>query len=163
MPYSLRRQILEKMKETLLAINTVDSSGQPTDWPVKFSHVGIGPLDDNNQRQRYSIGLVASGEVYGALFPYITRELRVAIEYRITINKGDAPPALEAETVLEVLERLVLSNRTWAGLAVDTDLESNEIDLDNQLDRAVYGVLFVKVQYRHGQRDPRDGAPTFGS
>jgi len=163
MTNSLRRDILEQMASVFRAIDTVDGAGDPTDWPLKFSAVHHGPLDDSDHRQAYALGIVPQPEEYGHLYPYITRTLQVGIEYRITINRGDEVPALAAERVLEVVERAVLQNTTWGGLAIDTQLVGNDTDLTNYADRTVFGVLVCRVQYRHGQRDPRDPSPSFGA
>lgn len=162
---SLRRSILEAMRDAFRAVDMPDPDDTTTlgDWPLKFSTVEIGPLGDSDHRKRFSIGIVPQAEAYGDLHPFITRNLRVGIEFRVTVNRGDEAPALMAEEVLTVVERVVMSNRSWGGLALDTKFMGNETDMTDYDDKTVYGVLFVEVSYRHGQDDPRNTDATFGS
>lgn len=163
---SVRLQIMEKMAEKLQAIVATDTTAQgyvpsDDDWPLQFSLVKLGPLGDEAQRKRYSIGIVPGTEKYSDLYPYIVNDQMIAIEFRATKNKDDDDPQIMAETVLTVLKRVVLANLTWDGLAVDTNLVNSEVDLINYSDRSIVGVLFVNVNYRHARHDPRDPAPNF--
>lgn len=153
---SLRRQIIEKIAEAARAM-------REPEYTLEFSKVSFGPLDEGDNKRRYTLGIVPQREEYSDLFPLIVRNLRIALEFRITMNKGDEAPGLAAEEMIADLESMVLANRSWGGLAVETDLVENEIDLDNYQDRTVFGVLIISVQYRHSQRDPRNREGSFGA
>jgi hypothetical protein len=160
---SVRQQILETIAAKLEAV-APPPEGQPPsddDWPLQFSVVKLGPLAEENQRKRYSVGIVPGPEDYSDLYPYIVCDQQIGIEFRATKNKDDDDPQTMAEQLLTVLKRVVLNNETWDGLALKTDLVNSEVDLINYSDRSIVGVLFIKVQYRHARRDPRDPAPNF--
>lgn len=163
---SIRQQILEKIKEKLGAVAPPDTSApdyvpSDADWPFAFSDVMMGPLGAEDNRKRYVAGIVPSTGVHSDLIPYIVYDLNVGIEFRATRNKGDDNPQIMAEQVLTVLQRVVLKNTTWDGLALDTHLVGDEIDLVNYSDKSINGVLFIKVQFRHARSDPRDPNPNF--
>jgi hypothetical protein len=155
MSKSIRRQIIEQIKATFEGVTEAD-------WGVRFSTVAIGPLGDADQRKRYSVGIVPGAEVYSDLYPYRCRDLNIAIEFRVTVNRTDEDPGLMAEELLATVERIVLKDTTWNGLAIETKLAGNEIDMTTYADRSVMGVLFIQVSYRHALSDPRDPTPSFG-
>ena len=84
---------------------------------------------------------------------------QVVIEFRVTVNRDDPAPGQLAEQVLTVIERVVIANRDWGGLAVETKFQDNEIDMTTYGDKTVMGVLWVEVQYRHHHLDPRNPNP----
>ena len=152
MDRSLRHRILAAMADTFRAVD------QP-DWPLKFSLVELGPLGDEDHRKRYTLGIVPGPERYTHNFPYVVRFLRVAIEFRVTVNRDDEAPGELAEQLLTVIERVVIKNGTWGDLALATELSNSEIDMTTYSDRSVAGVLFVEIQYRHSHLDPRNPDP----
>ena len=115
---SLRHQILAKIQQAYQAIQPPDTSTpgyapSAADWPFAFSTVEIGPLSHEDQRKRYSIGIVVGQERESYLFPYIQCHLAVHIEFRVTVNQGDSKPGVVAEQVLTVVKRVVDVDRTW--------------------------------------------------
>lgn len=160
---SVRQQILETIAAKIagIAVPPAGSSPSDDDWPLQFSVVKLGPLGEENQRKRYSAGIVPGTEKYSDLYPYIVCDQQIGIEFRATKNKDDDDPQVMAEQLLTVLKRVVLNNETWDGLALKTDLVNSEVDLINYSDRSIVGVLFIVIQYRHSRRDPRDPDPNF--
>lgn len=162
---SLRQQIIEKIKEKFEAVQPPDTSDpdyapSPADWPLSFSTIELGPLGDEDLRKRYSVGIVPGREKYSHLFPYIVCDQMIAIEFRVTKNRGDDDPQIMAEQCLTVLKRVVLVNKQWDDLAIDSELVDSETDLTSYGDRSINGVLFFSVKYRHSQFDPRDPNPS---
>lgn len=161
---SVRQRILEAIVKAFEAVDLPDTSDpdyEPgaADWPLKFSVVELGPLGDEDHRKRLSLGVVPTGERYTHNFPYVVRFLRVALEYRVTVNRDDAAPGVLAEQVLTVVERVVTDNQTWGDIALTTEFVNNETDMTTYGDRTVMGVLFIEVQYRHAHGDPRNPNP----
>ncbi|MEJ6846747.1 hypothetical protein V3589_11080 [Sinorhizobium fredii] len=149
---SVRHEILNAM---VSAYRAVDQPG----WPIKFSVVGLGPLADADHTKRFSIGVVAGPESQSYVFPYIQSTLQVGIEFRITVNRGDAKPGVLAEELLTVVKRVLIDNRTWGGRAIDTKITGAEIDMTTYGDRTIMGVCFCEVLYRHSHLDPRNPNP----
>jgi hypothetical protein len=152
MTSSVRRKLIEAMRSTFQAVDEATHG-------LKFSIVAVGPLADPDYRRRYSIGLVPQQEIYGDLYPHITRELQVAIEFRVTVNRDDEDPGLMAEHMLGVIETICLADITWGGRAIDTKLMGNEVNMATFADRTVDGVLFVRVKFRHARHDPTNPDP----
>jgi len=153
MAESVRHRILTTMIAKFQAV-------EPPDWPIKFSTVELGPLGEADHRKRFSIGIVPGPERYSHLYPYTVRNMTVGIEFRITVNRDDPFPGHLGEMVLTVVEQVVSRNRQWDGLAVDTQLTNNEIDMTTYGDRTVMGVLWIEVQFRHSTDEPTDPNPT---
>lgn len=152
MTNSVRRELLEGIRATFQAVDEAT-------WGLKFSIVAMGPLADPDFRRRFSIGIVPQQETYGDLYPHITRELQLAIEFRVTVNRDDEDPGLLAETLLYKVEAICLADITWGGRCIDTKLVGNEINMATFADRTIDGVVFIKVKYRHARHDPTDPDP----
>ena len=89
-------------------------------------------------------------------FPYVMCFMTVNVEFRVTVNQGDAEPGVMIEQALTVVKRGLTDDRTWGGLAIDTKVVNSEIDLVTYADRAALGVCVAQIQYRYGYDDPRD-------
>lgn len=159
---SLRHRILKQMVDTYRAVQPPAAGAVPTpqDWPLSFSVVELGPLSDPDHRKRYTLGIVPQPEQFKDKFPTIERFLQVGIEFRVTVNRDDNKPGDMIERLLTVVENVVLRNRQWNGLAIDTTLLNSDIDLSTYNDKSASGVLFVQVHYRHGTDDNRNIDPT---
>jgi hypothetical protein len=155
MTLSIRQQILNNMLAAFAAVSTANGD------PLTFSTCVLGPLGAQDQRKRYSLGIVAGKEKFSDKFSWYECFLPVGIEYRITINKGDDAPASEAETLLTLVKQVVMKDPSWGGIAIDTNLVSDEVDLTTYADRSVEGVLHVQLHYRHSRNDPTDPTPSF--
>lgn len=149
---TVRRKLLEAIRATFQAVDEAT-------WGLKFSMVAIGPLAAPDYRRRFSIGIVPQQETYGDLFPLIARSLQLAIEFRVTVNKDDEDPGLVAEFLLGQVESICLQDITWGGHAINTKLRGNEINMDTFADRAIDGVVFLTVDYRHSRKDPGNPDP----
>lgn len=158
---SLRHRILLAIQDAFRAVGP-DPDLDPDDlanWPFTFSTVAIGPVDSEDHRKRYSLGIVPTKERYQHTYPYQERFLRVSLEFRVTANRGDPDPGELFEQCITVMERVVQQNRTWGGLAIDTDLEDSDSNLITWVDRSVYGMLMMTVHFRHATNDSRNPAP----
>lgn len=159
---SMRHRILLAIQDAFQAVGPMDPAPNDPldDWPFRFSTVALGPVDSEDHRKRYSLGIVPTKERYTHLYPYQERFLRVSLEFRVTVNKGDPSPGDLFEEVITVIERVVQQNREWGGLALDSELVDSDSNLITWVDRSVYGILMMSVQYRHSTNDSRDPAPT---
>lgn len=151
----IRLRILQNIVQTFLEVEDVEQE-------ISFSLVELGPLGDPDNRKRYTMGVVPQPERFSHAYPYLQRNLTVALEFRVTVNRGDARPGVMYERLLGLVERVVLNNETWGGLAIKTELKNSDQDLASYEDKSVTGVLIVEVFYRHGTDDPRNPAPSFG-
>lgn len=156
---TIRLRILQTIVDTFKAL-LVDPDDLESN-PV-FSVVELGPLGDPDNRKRFTIGIVPQPERYTHSFPFLQRALAVAIEFRVTVNKGDPRPGVMYEQLLGVVEHTVLKNETWGGLAIKTELKNSDQDIASYDDKSVTGVLLTEVLYRHGTDDPYNPAPAYG-
>lgn len=164
MAESIRLQILRHLQTAFLEAGNdpvydvdpyvITLGGQDT--RVTFSTVELGSLLDADMRKRFSIGIVAGKETKSALYPLLEAIFSVAVEFRVVKNANDEKPAILAEQMLAVVQRIIAVNRTMGGLAVDTLETGNEIDLTSYADRSVMGVVFLEVRYRHAFNDVTD-------
>ena len=155
---SVRLMILQAIEAYFAAMQ----ADQPTSDPmgITWSTVAMGPLIKDDHRKRYSLGLVPGPERESFEFPYVMCFLTLNVEFRVTVNQGDAEAGVMAEQALTVIKRGLTVDRTWGGIAIDTKIVNSEIDLITYADRAVVGVCVATIQYRYGYDDPRDRNPT---
>ncbi|MCO5157872.1 MAG: hypothetical protein M9945_14180 [Aquamicrobium sp.] len=159
---SVRMGIINRIKAAYEAVQPpADPMHVPTDadWPYAFSSVELGPLELEDHRKKHSVGIVPGPEKERFTFPFIECNFQVGVEFRITVNKNEEKPLIQAERMLTVVKRVVDVDRTWGGLAVDTKRTGNTIDLSSYGDKTVFGALFIEVMFRHSHLDPRDPHP----
>lgn len=158
---TVRTTILKAIKQRFEAIEPPSNIKDPgyvfdlADWPLKFSVVALGPLGQPDHSKAYVAGIVPISDKETAKFPFVYVDTRIGIEFRATRNKGDDAPVIVGERLLGVVKRAIMMDPTWGGLAIDTNLDGNEIDLISYEDKTIAGVQFLEVKYRHDHRDPR--------
>ena len=154
---SVRLTILQTIEAEFKAMLATEPPDDP--YGVTFTTVAIGPLSGYDQRKQYSLGIVAGPEKETFLYPYITCWLTLNIEFRVTVNRGDAEPGVLIEQLLTVVKRKMTSDRTWGNRAIDTKVIGSEVDLITYADRSAVGVCMCEVQYRYNSVDPRNPLP----
>ena len=154
---SVRLTILQAIQAAFTAMTATTPTDDP--YGVTFTTVAIGPLSMNDNRKKYSLGIVAGPEKETFQFPYIMCFLTLNIEFRVTVNQGDAAPGVLIEQLLTVVKRQMTADRTWGGIAIDTKVTNSEVDLVTYADRSAMGVCVCQVQYRYNSADPRNPLP----
>lgn len=129
-------------------------------YGVRFSKVEIGPLGDVDQTKRFTVGIVAGEERKSDLFPLKTSMFDVSIEFRMTINKGDAAPGIAAEELLGQVQQVIYDDPTLGGRVLKADETANEIDLVMYTDRTVTGMVKFTIHYRHRHDNVYDPNPS---
>jgi hypothetical protein len=155
---SVRLQILQAVQAFFTAMQVASPADDP--YGIAWSTVALGPLIKEDHRKRYSLGIVPGPERESFEFPYVMCFMTVNVEFRVTVNQGDAEPGVMIEQALTVVKRGLTQDRTWSGLAIDTKVVNSEIDLITYADRSALGVCVAQIQYRYGYDDPRDQFPT---
>ena len=153
MAETLRFRCLEALRASVAGM----LDGYPANAPysVQFTSVEHGPLGDFDNRKRYVAAVVPGRESKQTRYPLTDCTLPVTIEFRMTIDRGDKRPLVEAERVLGEIQRRIAEDRTLGGLAIDVRETGNDVDLDTYADKAIEGAVFLEVRYRHGTDDPR--------
>ena len=116
------------------------STAEP--YSVQFTSVEHGALGDFDNRKRYVAAVVPGRESKRTRYPLTDCTLPVTIEFRMTIDRGDKRPLVEAERVLGELQRRICESRTLDGLAIDVRETGNHVDLDTSADKAIEGRFF---------------------
>ena len=153
MAETLRFRCLEALRTSFAGLREGYPPADP--YSVQFTSVEHGPLGDFDNRKRYVAAVVPGRESKQTRYPLTDCTLPVTIEFRMTIDRGDKRPLVEAERVLGELQRRLGEDRTLGGLAIDTRETGNDIDLDTHADKAIEGAVFLEVRYRHATDDPR--------
>ncbi|QIG76983.1 hypothetical protein EVC30_155 [Rhizobium phage RHph_Y1_11] len=130
-------------------------------YPFEFGRVSTGPLTLGDYSKQFAVGLVVGDEVKRDLFPFKECTLPIAIEFQRVKQKGEGEPGDIAEEMLTVVQRVVneaadLPAKLGLDWVIDVRETGNHIDLDSFSDKAVAGVLFIEVQYRHARYDTRN-------
>jgi hypothetical protein len=150
---TVRLRCLEALRASFAGLRDGEPAADP--YSVEFSAVEHGPLGDFDNRRRYVAAVVPGNESKRTRYPLTDCTLPVTIEFRMTANRGDQRPAVEAERVLGEIQRRIGEDRTLGGLAIDVRETGNDVDLDTYADKAIEGAVFLEVRYRHATDDPR--------
>jgi hypothetical protein len=157
---SKRSQILTTIRDLYKAVAAGAPVGDP--FPFAFSRAELGPIAYGADAKQYTVGIVAGDETKRDLFPFKEATLPIAIEFQRVKQKGEASTAEMAEEMLTVVQRVVneastagTTNTLNLDFVVDVRETGNHVDLDSFADKAIAGVLYIEVQYRHSRYDTR--------
>ena len=108
--------------------------------------------------KRFTVGIVAGDEKKTDTFPYKNCALPIAIEFQRVKQMDEGKAAVLAEEMLTAVQRVVYSSEQLGlpDIVIMVQETGNTIDLDSFQDKAVAGVLFLEVQYRHSRHDVRN-------
>ena len=98
-------------------------------------------------------GVYEVGEEKTRLFNQTECNLHIVLEFYYKTKMGENK-ASALNRCMAVLEKLVLSDISQGGYAINTQEVSNEIDIDGIYDKIVNGSIRLTVTYRHGFYDP---------
>lgn len=148
MPSSIREQIVQAVKTRLEGMTI------PT-YEIEFDRV-----------QRGEITSIGKGKkLIAAIFddldrriphtdPFVDVELDVDIDFVAYISR-DEKPSTKLNLVLSEVERALMSDRTFGGLAIDSRLDRTEKESGGRFDKFAECSIFFKIKFRHRNSDPR--------
>lgn len=150
---SRREAILETIRLTLLSI--APGVHGVENYPYAFSRVGRQPQGEVKTTQRL-VGTVSPGdEVKQKALAYVDCRLQVLVDFAFTINRGDSGAATEAEKIIAMIQKAVLSDTTQNKLVLDTYVSGVAVDVDSEPEKVIEGSVFFEVSYRHDLNDPK--------
>lgn len=150
---SRREAILETIRLTLASIDPVAHGVQ--DYPYAFSKVGRQPPGEIKTTVRL-IGTVTPGdEAKEMKMAFVDCYLQVVVDFAFTINRGDSGPATEAEKIIAMIQKAVMSDPTLNHLALDTNVAGVSVDIEAEPEKVIEGSVFFGVSYRHDLDDPK--------
>ena len=155
---SLRERILVELVR-LFDTQVSTSGGHPFAW----EKVTREPLLDGNRRKNYELAIIDRGELKEIRIGTQHATLELDFEWSSLLGRTDGPSIRANEIILSLERRLnenvsVFAGGTSAGqqLALRAWTIGNEYNADNENDRRIEGVMFVRVLYKHGVADPRE-------
>lgn len=151
---SKRQIILDQIKALFEAVKETLPNDDP--YPFSFGRVSSGPLPLGDTKKQFSVGIVPGQETKTHLYPFLQCKLPVAIEFQRVRQKDEGEPGPLAEEMLTVAQRVMLTSKLGLPeIVIDVVETGNEIDIESFQDKAVAGVLYVDISYRHAHNDPR--------
>ena len=156
---SLRSQILTTVRGLFQAVAKDAPLADP--YPFAWSRAELGPLTMGDFNKTYTIGIVAGDETKSDLYPLKACTLPIAIEFQRVRQKDESTPGELAEETLTLVQRVINEasngghNTLGLDFVIDVSETGNHIDLDSFADKAILGVLYIDVHYRHARYDTR--------
>lgn len=152
---SIREQILEAMVERF---ESLDAS-QPVDDPIEiaFTEVTRLPIAKLTPGRAACAGVYSpTQEQANTQNTILNAKAKVVIEFSLWKETG-VNVATQLERYVTGLTRAIMSDPQWGGRAIDTVIESFDLNIDGQYDTQVDGALYCDVYFRHHVNDPRIG------
>jgi hypothetical protein len=133
------------------------------DHPFAWEIVIRSPLLDGNRRKNYELAIIDRGELKEIQIGTQNATLEIDLEWSSLLGRDDEPSIRANEIILSLERRLNENVSVFAGgddtgqqLALRAWTIGNEWNADNDTDRRIEGVMFVRVLYKHGVADPRE-------
>lgn len=155
----MAKSIRERAVAALTAQFKDQRVGVPTLDPYDFTWdiVRRSPLLDDERQERV-LAVLEQDESKVAQFSQTNATLSVALEFAIRLNSRQAPSECLNEVLLNV-QRQVREDLTLGGLTYNVREVGNSVDVDHFTDRQVRGIVFLEINYKHSEDDPREIRP----
>lgn len=120
-----------------------------------FSYVEFEDWTGRRLRGQNALQIVEGLETYAETMgaKALDRTIEVELRTSLLIPRDQAPTEV-TRRVLGDIEKIVMEDVTWGGLAMTTRLQSNLQTLDDSSDRIVELSVAISVQYRTRRLDP---------
>ncbi len=86
--------------------------------------------------------------------PVTYATINCSLEYAVIVEKGENPNQL-LNLVASEVERRLMEDVTFGGLAIDISFSKDEKAIGWRHDKAVEGALYFAISYRYRSTDPR--------
>jgi hypothetical protein len=151
---SVREAIVERVLEAAAAMHS--GAGATYDWkgasrwrltpPQSAGWPYATVLDDHEDQNEQAV-------------PIISRRLRITLGgwHVVRAAKSDGPATAGTRMIAD-FEHMLLSDRTWGGLAVDTMLIDNDLDVSEAGEPNVLCQVRAEIRYRTHQKDTTEVA-----
>ncbi len=149
---TIRELCLAALKTSLESMTEGQPAGDP--YSVTWSVVKRAPLDDGDWKKKAALGILDTEEQKNPRIQGYENVLRVVLEFRLFLN-NDEDGSKRLNQVLGDIQRKIREDITLGGNAYNVVETGNETSLDDVYDHKVEGAVFLNIQYRHRQDDPR--------
>ncbi len=156
---SVRERILVELRR-LFDSQLKNVNGHPFAWETVIR----APLLEGNRRKNYELAVIDRGELKEIQIGTQHSTLEIDFEWSSLLGRNDEPSIRANEIILSLERRLNENVMLFEGGDSATDQQlalrawtiGNEWNADNDTDRRIEGVMFVRVLYKHGVADPRE-------
>ena len=132
-------------------------------YPFAWENVLRAPLLDNHRRKNYEMAIIDRGELKEIEIRCQIATLELDLEWSSLLGRDDEPSIRANEIILALERRLNENVMVFEGGDDQTDQQlalrawtiGNEWNADNENDKRIEGVMFVRVLYKHNVADPR--------
>lgn len=130
----------------------LDPAGLP--YGFKWDFVLRAPLKDWAFKKERAIGVFDMHETKKDMAAVKMCSLRVALELHL-IAQADDNPSVAMNALFGSVQLKIQEDYSLGGLVIDLQEVTNDMQIQNENQRHVSGVIFLNMQYRHSLRDPR--------
>jgi hypothetical protein len=153
---SIRERILAEMERLF------GTQEKANDYLFSWSTVIRSPLLDGQARKNYELAILDRAETEEIQIQTYNAILNVDLEWSCLLSTKDVP-SKRANKVILALKRRLHENiymfeggdNTGQQLALRAWTVGNDWSVDNDTDKRIDGVVFVRVEYKHKIDDPR--------
>lgn len=131
--------------------------GQPAADPYAFSFDRVQRAEFTSSDKGIKFGVAVfdpDNERTPSTYPVTYTNMDIIFEFLVYCEKHE-----EASTLLNLVfsevERLIMSDQTFGGLAINCTFTGDEKDIDSRFDKQIEGALRMTVQFRYNTEDPR--------
>lgn len=130
------------------------AEGQVAAYDFRWDSVNRYPLGDAESRERRALAVLEGDETKNQGMGSSTAFLDVELAFRVYLEPRQEPAQCLNNVLLNIQRRFRIDS-SLGGLAIDVRERFNTHEVDSFEDRQVTGSVFLTVQYKHAENDPR--------
>jgi len=163
---SIRQRALERLRDVLGTMvdgavpATFDAGSDAINTTLPIEHVVFGPLTEAQFKKNFAVGIMEGDLTLAHQMTVDTNLLQVTLEIFARIDATQASAGMTAwNSILTDLHRTLRSDRTLNGLVSNVEMLGNSVDPDSWLDKKIDGAVFLRLNYKTAEDDPRERVP----
>lgn len=130
----------------------------PDPYSITWSLVDRAEIGDMSHGKAYTLAIFDQTEAIdfgvSTLDGVLNKTLRLSLEFHALLEAKQRP-STEGNRILGEIQRRMMEDETFGGLAIWVREIGSEFTIDNVNDKQIEGTVFFDAFYRHSRRDPR--------
>jgi len=127
---------------------------------LEAANVIMGPLTEVQFKKNFAVGILEGEHTLNHQMTVDTNLLGVTLEVSFRMpSAADTDGSAFWNSIITDIHRLLRSDPDLAGLVARIEILGDSVDVDSFLDKKIDGAVFIRLNYKTAENDPRQIVP----